>query len=80
MVASQIAAVISVAGAALLLAVWHDPDTLRAIAGSGGLGEVFILPFMMIIPAVIVGWTGALVGRACVALVYAPSRAKTKSA
>jgi hypothetical protein len=32
---------------------------MRAIAGSGGLGEVFIMPFMMIVPAVIVGGAGA---------------------
>ena len=77
MVASQIAAVISVAGAVLLLALWHDPDTLRAIAGSGGLGEVFILPFTTIPAAV--ARLGALAGR-LVALVYAPSSAKTNSA
>jgi hypothetical protein len=76
---SQIAALMSVAGAVLLLGVWHDPDTMQAIAGSGGLGEVFVLPFMMIIPAVIVGAAGAVTGR-LVALVYAPSSAKTKSA
>jgi len=78
-VTSQIAALMSVAGAALLLAIWHDPQTQAAIVGSGGLGEVFVLPFMMIIPAVIVGAAGALAGR-LVALVYAPSSANTKSA
>jgi hypothetical protein len=59
---SQIAAVMSVTGAALLLAVWHDPQTQDAIIGSGGLGEVFVLPFMMIIPAVIVGAIGGAAG------------------
>jgi hypothetical protein len=54
-ITSQIAAVMSVAGAAILLAIWHDQATLLAIAGSGGLEEVFVLPFMMIVPAVIVG-------------------------
>jgi hypothetical protein len=66
MITSQIAAVLSVAGAAMLLAVWHDAETQRAIAGSGGLAEVFTLPFMMIIPALIVGAIGsaaASVGR-----------------
>jgi hypothetical protein len=61
-VTSQIAAVMSVAGAALLLAIWHDPQTQAAIAGSGGLEEVFVLPFMMIIPAAIAGTAGALAG------------------
>ena len=59
MITSQIAAVMSVVGAAILLAVWHDAETQSAIAGSGGLAEVFTLPFMMIIPAVIVGITGS---------------------
>jgi hypothetical protein len=57
-IASQIAAVMSVAGATVLLAIWHDEATLGAIAGSGGLEEVFVLPFMMIVPAVIVGSVG----------------------
>jgi len=58
---SQIAALMSVTGAAVLLAIWHDAETQRAIVGSGGLGEVFALPFMMIIPAVIVGSVGGAV-------------------
>jgi hypothetical protein len=78
MVSSQIAAVMSVAGAALLLAIWHDPQTQAAIAGSGGLAEVFVLPFVMIIPAVIVGTAGALLGRA-VSTTYSP-RPKTNNA
>jgi hypothetical protein len=56
---TQIAAVFSVIGAALMLGIWHDADTLRAIEASGGLAEVFILPFLMIIPAVALGWLGA---------------------
>lgn len=65
-VASQIAAIISVAGGSVLLALLDTPDVRRAIAGSGGLEEVFFLPFMMIIPAMIVGSIGsaaASVGR-----------------
>jgi hypothetical protein len=78
-VTSQIAALMSAAGAVLLLAVWHDPDTLQAIAGSGGLEEVFVLPFIMIIPAVIVGAAGDLVGNFA-ARVYGFSKPNTKSA
>jgi hypothetical protein len=78
-VTSQIAALMSAAGAVLLLAVWHDPDTLQAIAGSGGLEEVFVLPFIMIIPAVIVGAAGDLVGNFA-ARVYGLSKPNTKSA
>jgi hypothetical protein len=58
-VTSQVAALFSVTGTSLLLAIWHDPETMRAIVGSGGLGEVYLLPFMMIIPAIIVGTIGA---------------------
>ena len=76
---SQIAAMISVAGAAILLAIWHDPQTQSAIAGSGGLGEVFLLPFLMIIPAVVVGIAGACAGRLAGAI-YGASRPNTNSA
>jgi len=58
-VASQIAAVISVVGGGLLFALLDGPDVRQAIAGSGGLDEVFFLPFMMIIPALIVGSVGS---------------------
>jgi hypothetical protein len=63
-VTSQLAAMMSAAGAAILLAIWHDPQTQQAIIGSGGLEEVFFLPFMMIVPALIVGSIGAAAGRA----------------
>jgi hypothetical protein len=56
---SQIAAVISVVGAGLLFALLATPEVRRAIDGSGGLGEGFALPFMMIIPALIVGSAGS---------------------
>jgi hypothetical protein len=68
-VTSQVAAVISVVGASLMLAIWHDPHTQRAIVGSGGLGEVYVLPFMMVIPAVIVGTLGGAAGSLCRRLV-----------
>ena len=61
-VASQIAAIISVAGGGLLLALLDTPDVRSAIAGSGGLAEVVMLPFMMIIPALIVGAIGSAAG------------------
>jgi hypothetical protein len=52
------AAVISIAGAALLLAIWHDPQTKADIEASGGVGELFTLPLAMAIPAVILGTVG----------------------
>jgi hypothetical protein len=63
-VTSQLAAMMSVTGAAILVAIWHDPQTQQAITGSGGLEEVFFLPFMMIVPALIVGSIGGAAGRA----------------
>lgn len=59
---SQVAAVISVIGVTLMLIVWYDETTLRAIKGSGGLSEEFVLPFMMIIPALVLGATGGVCG------------------
>jgi hypothetical protein len=60
---SQIAAIFSLAGVTVMLAVWHDAATMRAIAGSGGLLEVYTLPFMTIVPAAIVGMVGGTFGR-----------------
>jgi hypothetical protein len=59
-----IAAVLSAIGAGLLIALWHDPRTLEAIRGSGGLGEVFALPWMLILPGALLGIIGGLAGDA----------------
>lgn len=59
-----IAAMISLAGAASLLAIWHDRQTLAAIQGSGGLEEVFTLPVTMIIPGACLGTLGGMFGGA----------------
>lgn len=64
-VTAGVAGVISITGAAILLVVWHDPQTMAAIRGSGGLEEVFSLPVMMILPAVVLGSVG---GVACIAI------------
>jgi hypothetical protein len=53
---------ISVIGAAGLLAIWHDAETMAAIRASGGLGEVFTMPVMMIIPGAVLGTLGGVVG------------------
>jgi hypothetical protein len=60
--ATAIGAVISVIGAAGLLAIWHDAETMAAIRGSGGLGEVFGLPLVMILPGAVLGTIGGVVG------------------
>ena len=49
-------------GAAGLLAIWHDADTMAAIRASGGLSEVFELPIMMILPGAVLGTIGGVVG------------------
>ena len=59
---TAIAATISVIGAGLLLAIWHDPATMAAIQGSGGLAEVFLLPVLMIGPGLFIGLVGGAVG------------------
>src|SRR5579872_771820 len=58
--AAALAAVLSVAAAAALLAIWHDPTTAAAIRASGGLGEVFVLPFVMILPGCVFGTIGGM--------------------
>jgi hypothetical protein len=61
---AAIGAVISIAGAAGMLAVFHDSRTMSAIQVSGGLSEVFTLPVMMIVPALILGTIGGALGAA----------------
>jgi hypothetical protein len=60
--ATALGAVISILGAAGLLALWHDAGTMAAISASGGLGEVFALPLMLVVPGAVLGTIGGLVG------------------
>ncbi len=60
--AAAIAAAISLTGAAGLLAIWHDPQTMTAVRGSGGTGEVFTLPLMMVVPGIVLGTIGGIAG------------------
>jgi len=62
--ATVIGAAVSIVGAGALLAIWHDPPTLAAIRGSGGLGEVFTLPVMMVLAGLLLGTIGGLAGAA----------------
>lgn len=66
-----VASIFSIAGAAILLAFFHDPSTMAAIEGSGGLGEVFTMPLMIIAPGTILGSVGGLAAKAV--RVLAPS-------
>jgi len=56
-----LASVPSIAGAIALFCIWHDPQTMAAIRGSGGLGEVFSLPLMMLLPGLLLGACGGIV-------------------
>jgi hypothetical protein len=59
-----LAAPISIAGAVALLILRHDPATLDAIRAGGDLDEVFSLPFLVIVPAIVVGTIAGLLGAA----------------
>jgi hypothetical protein len=61
---SQLAAVFSVSAAGLMFTLWPDPagHLNRAIAESGGLSEVYLLPFMMIVPALVIGTIAGAIG------------------
>jgi hypothetical protein len=61
---SQMAAVFSVSASLLALALLRDSagHLDRAIAESGGIEEMYGLPFMMIIPALIIGTVGGAIG------------------
>src|SRR5262245_38670450 len=61
-VMTQVAAVLTVLGVSFLLAIWHDPATMKAAADSGGVAEAYVLPFMAVIPALIVGTVAAAIG------------------
>ncbi|MCM3878844.1 MAG: permease prefix domain 2-containing transporter [Vicinamibacterales bacterium] len=61
--ATVIAGVLSVVGAGLLLAIWHDPATLAAIRGSGGLIESVTLPLVMVVPGAVLGTLGGIAGQ-----------------
>ena len=48
---------------AMQLAIWHDPHTMRMIAASGGVEEVFLLPPMVVVPGTICALIGGLFGK-----------------
>ena len=64
MATTALGSLLSTVGALILFAVWHDPATMQAIDGSGGLGEVFFLPVMLIIPGTLLGTIGGVAGTA----------------
>jgi len=63
-VAGAIGGVLSSAGTGVMLALWHDPATLRAWQGSGGLGEAFIgVPLLLIPISLVSGTFGAIAAK-----------------
>ena len=55
---SVMAALLSISGVSILLAIWHDPGTMSAIQASGGLTEAYVLPLMMVLPGAVLGSVG----------------------
>src|SRR5262249_39413842 len=49
-VTTGLASITNIIGAAALLAIWHDPQTLAAIRRSKKLGKVFNLPLIIFLP------------------------------
>jgi hypothetical protein len=72
LVSAAFAVPLQLVGAALLIALWHDPATLAAIRGSGGLGEVFTLPIFTVLPCVLISAVGGILG----ALMIVPKPAR----
>jgi hypothetical protein len=59
-VAAVIGGVVSSVGSGVLLAIWHDPATLRAWQNSGGLDEAFVVVPILLIPiSLVCGTAGA---------------------
>jgi hypothetical protein len=63
LIAATIAAALNITGTAVMIAIWHDPQTRSAIENSGGLGESFSLPVMAILPATLLAIAGGLLGK-----------------
>jgi hypothetical protein len=62
--AATMGAMISIVGAATLLAVWHDPATLAEWRRSGGLDEAFVdVPLKIVALGITLGSIGAALGK-----------------
>jgi hypothetical protein len=63
--AAAMGALLSIAGAGVMLAIWHDPATLEEWRRSGGLDETFIdVPLQVVALGVAIGIVGAVLGKA----------------
>lgn len=62
--ASTIGALLSIAGTAVMLGIWHDPATRDAWRSSGGLDEAFIdVPVKVLALGITLGAVGAVLGK-----------------
>jgi hypothetical protein len=61
---AAMAAPMALLGVLMLFGLWHDPASLAAIRASGGLEEVFTLPVALMLPGIVVGTIGGLLGAA----------------
>jgi hypothetical protein len=62
--AATMGALLSIAGAGVMLAIWHDPATLEEWRRSGGLDETFIdVPLKVVALGVAIGIVGAVLGK-----------------
>jgi hypothetical protein len=57
-------AALDLMGSLVMLGIWHDPRTLWAIERSGGLGEVFELPILVMVPGALLATLGGAAGKA----------------
>jgi hypothetical protein len=63
--AAGMGALLSIAGAGVMLVMWHDPATVAEWRRSGGLDETFIdVPLKVIALGVAIGIVGAVLGKA----------------
>jgi hypothetical protein len=61
LIASALAAVLSVVGGAVLLLVCSDAGTMAAVRAAGGVAESFTLPITMMLPGAVLGTLGGVV-------------------
>jgi len=76
MAAGAIGGAISSGGSAVLIAIWHDPATIREWQNSGGFDEAFIgVPILMLPISFVSGVAGALLGKSAAAI-HAPLKGR----
>ena len=59
---AAVAAVLSLVGETAILALWHDPATMKAVQDSGGLDEAVMFPIVLMLPGAILGGLGGVLG------------------